>query len=91
VKLLVQSIGNHTLLDLYGHQEIAAERPSVVTRTPFIDVNRGRKLEVLEELADEATDEPLAAAQNDDELAAALAALPRREKPEPKVAAKPKK
>jgi hypothetical protein len=29
------------LLDDHGRQEIAASRPSVVTRTSFIDVNRG--------------------------------------------------
>lgn len=87
MKLLVQSIGSHILFDLYGRQEIAAERPTVVTRTPFIDVNRGRKLEVLEELADEATDEDLAAATNAEELEAAIAALPRAEKPAIKLAA----
>lgn len=84
MKLLVQSIGNHALLDLYGRQEIAASRPSVVTRTVFIDVNRGRKLEVLEELADDASDEALAAATNADELQAAIDALPRAPKPSAK-------
>lgn len=87
MKLLVQSIGNHTLLDLYGSQQIAAERPTVVTRTSFIDVNRGRKLEVLEELADDASDEALAEATTADELVAAIEALPRPPKPAMKVVA----
>lgn len=91
MKLLVQSIGNHTLLDLYGQQQVAAERPTVVTRTSFIDVQRGRKLEVLEELADEASDEALAAATNAKELEAAIADLPRPPKPAPKAAPKPGK
>ena len=87
MKLLVQSIGNHYLHDTYGRQGVAAFRPCVVTRTTFIDVNRGRKLEVLEELADEASAESLAEAKSAYELAAAIAALPRPAKPEMKIAA----
>lgn len=79
------------LLDLYGAQEVAAERPTVVTYTNFIGNNRGTRLEVIEELDEEATDAALAAAKNPDELAAAIAALPRPAKPEPKSAAAPAK
>lgn len=87
MKLLVQTNGNYGLLDLHGRQEVAASRPSVVTRTSFIDVNRGVKLVVLEELADDASDAALAAAATEEELAAAIAALPRPAKPESKAAA----
>lgn len=90
MKLLVQSIGNQMLLDLFGQQQVAAHRPSVVKRTTFIDLQRGRKLEVLEELADDASDASLALATNEAELAAAIEALPRAAKPEPKVAPAPK-
>lgn len=77
MKLLVQTNGEYGLYDLNGRQEVAAFRPSVVTRTSFIDIHRGGKLTVLEELADEADDTALALATNDDELKAAIAALPR--------------
>jgi hypothetical protein len=88
VKLLVETLGNYGLYDLYGQQEVRPNRPTVVTRTPFIDVNRGAKLTVLEELADDASDEALAAATSDEELEAAIAALPRAKKPAPAPAAK---
>lgn len=79
MKLLVQTKGDYVLYDLTERQMIAAHRPSVVTVTPFITNHRGGKLEVIEELADEATDEMLADAKDLDE---ALKALPR---PAPKV------
>lgn len=77
VKLLVQTNGAYVLYDMNGRQTVAAFRPSVVTRTAFIDLQRGSKLTVLEELADEATDATLAAATNEEELKAAIEALPR--------------
>lgn len=88
MKLLVQTNGEYGLLDLYGRQEVAASRPTVVTRTAFIDVNRGVKLTVLEELGDDAEDKALAEAANADELTEAIAALPRAVKPESKAAAR---
>lgn len=87
MKLLVQTNGEFGLYDLLGRQEIHAYRPCVVEATPFINVNIGAKLTVLEELADEASDAELAAAGTDEALEAAIAALPRREKPAPKAAA----
>lgn len=96
MKLLVQTNGDYGLYDMNGRQSIAAFRPTVVTRTAFVDNQRGNKLTVIEELADEATDDALAEARDEAELKAAVAALPRL-KVEPKVttsqvsAAKPKK
>lgn len=87
MKLLVQTNGDYALQDLFGGQVVQAFRPSVVTRTPFIEANRGGKLTVLEELDDEASDAMLAEAKTEDDLKAAIEALPRKEKPAVKTAA----
>lgn len=77
MKLLVQTKGNYALHDLIGRQTVQAYRPCVVTNNAFIEAHRAGKLEILEELADEATDATLAAARNEEELKAAIADLPR--------------
>lgn len=87
MKLLVQTKGDYALYDLVGRQVIAAHRPSVVTETTFITTQRGGKIEVLEELLDEADDETLNEATD---LAAALKALPRPAPTAPKITSKAK-
>ena len=91
MKLLVQTSGDFGLYDMALGQDIAASRPSVVERSSFVtnQVGLGR-LEILEALADEASDAPLAAARTEAELKAALDKLPRPAAPAPKSpAAKP--
>lgn len=85
MKLLVETTGNFALYDLMANQVIQAGRPSVVTNTNFIQAHRGTKLTVLEILADDASDSELAVTTNSLELEAAIAALPRPEKAEPKT------
>lgn len=87
MKLLVQTTGDFALYDLATRQVIAAHRPSVVSNSPFIQNHRGTKLQVLETLADDATDAALADAKD---IEAAIKALPRAAAPEPKKPAKPK-
>jgi hypothetical protein len=77
VKLLVETTGQFALHDTIGRQTVEAFRPCVVTSTPFIESNRAGKLNVIEALADDASDADLAAAKNDDELLEAIEALPR--------------
>ncbi len=86
MKYLVETLGDYGLHDLFGMQEVAAHRPSVVKNSAFIEAQRGRKLKVIEELADEADDKTLADAAVD-ALDKAVAALPRPSKDEPKPAA----
>ena len=88
MKYLVETPGPFSLNDLHGGQNIKAHRPTVVTATPFVESMMGRRLTKLEVLADEATDEGLAAARNAEELEAAIDALPRR-KPAPRPAPAP--
>lgn len=87
MKYLVETNGDYGLMDLFGGQHIAADRPSVVRNTGFIETQKGSKLTVLEILADEATDEMLA---NAEDLEAAIADLPRPKKDEPVKAEAPK-
>lgn len=84
MKYLVETLGDYALHDLFGQQEISAFRPSVVRNTAFIEGLRGKKLRVIEELADDADDMALVGAKD---LEAALAALPRPAKPAAKPAA----
>lgn len=86
MKLLVETTGNFGLYDLQHRQVIQANRPTVVENTNFIQVNRGGKLQVLEILADDASDAGLQMATDSIELEAAIAALPRPVKAEPKTA-----
>lgn len=81
MKLLVQTTGDFALYDLAARQVIAAHRPTVVTNTAFIQNHRGTKLQVLDTLADSASDAALADATD---LEAAIKALPRAPAPEPK-------
>jgi hypothetical protein len=72
-----------------AHQDIRAFRPTVVELTPFVQTHlTNGRLSKLEDLADEADDASLQLCKSDDELEAAIAALPRREKPAPKSAKK---
>lgn len=87
MKYLVETNGAYSLHDLLGRQTVRAGRPSVVTPTAFIESHRGTRLTVLETLADEASDAPLARSKNEEELDAAIAALPREDKPVAKKAA----
>ena len=89
MKLLVETPGNFALHDTLGRQTVEAFRPCVVVGTSFIESHRGGKLKILETLADEATDDTLAAAKNDDELLEALEALPRPSAEPAKAPAKP--
>lgn len=77
MKYLVETRGEYELFDLFGRQTVSAYRPSVVRHTPFIDNMKGLKLNVIEILADDAEDTALAAAANPEDLAKAIAALPR--------------
>lgn len=83
MKLLVQTKGNYALHDLLGQQTVQAYRPTVVTATAFIESHRAGKLEVIEELADEASDAVLAVAKDEAELAEAIKGLPRPVKRDP--------
>lgn len=85
MKLLVETNGDYSLYDMQGLQVIAAYRPSVVKKTAFIELHRGGKLTVIDELADEAEDSMLDSVTGAEELAAAIAALPRARasKPDP--------
>jgi hypothetical protein len=56
---------------------VEAYRPTVVTSTPFIETQKGRKLRILEVLAEDAEDASLARARNKVELDKAVAELPR--------------
>lgn len=89
MKYLAETNGEYGLHDLIGRQVVAANRPTVVTATPFIERLRGTRLTVLEILADEAQDTALAFAKTPEELEEAIAALPRAEKTAKKSAAKP--
>lgn len=89
MKALVETIGNQMLQDLFGRQQVEAYRPTVVTMTGFLENLRGTKLRVIEELADDASDEALALARNEEELAAAIKALPRPGKTPPAAEAVP--
>jgi hypothetical protein len=80
VKYLVETMGDYGLLDVFGGQEVAPFRPSVVRPTSFIEAQKGSKLKVLELLSDEADDETLARATN---LEEAIAALPRLDAEKP--------
>jgi hypothetical protein len=92
LKVLAETSGNFCLYDLIGGQIVEAHRPCVVELTAFLNTHRGDRLTVLETLADDAEDGALALAKDEDELAAAIADLPRADKPAPKAAApaKPK-
>jgi hypothetical protein len=83
LKYLVQTPGPFSLNDLMGEQNIKAHRPTVVTSTPFVESMLGRRLDKLEVLADDASDEALDEASTPEELEAAIAALPRRTKAKP--------
>lgn len=85
MKYLVKSHNGATLQDLFGRQTIHGYRPCVVINTPFIENLRGKKLEVIEVLADEAEDSALAFATD---LEKAIAELPRL-KSEPAAEPKP--
>lgn len=85
MKLLVETKGEYAIQDLIGRQIVEAYRPCVVEKTAFIGSMIGYKLNVLDELSDEADDKPLADAKD---LDAAIAALPRAAKPTPKLTAK---
>lgn len=74
-KYLVESINGAYLHDMFGGQGVNAHRPCVVSATPFIENMRGSKLKVLAELADDASDDILAAAKTDEELAEAIELL----------------
>lgn len=87
MKYLVETNGSYTLHDLLGRQTVRASRPTVVEATPFIEVHKGTRLTILEILADSASDSPLARAKDEEELEAAILALPRDEKPAAKKAA----
>lgn len=65
------------LHDTIGRQQVEAFRPCVVTGTSFIESHRGGKLKIIEKLDDDASDEGLAAATNDEELLKAIDDLPR--------------
>lgn len=82
MKYLVETPGNFMLVDALGRQEIPAWRPAVVTVTAFITNQLGTKLTKLEDLDESASDEGLAMARSDAELAAAIADLPRVKSPE---------
>lgn len=82
MKLLVETTGDFMLHDTIGRQQVEAFRPCVVNGTSFIESHRGGKLKILEQLAEDASDEALAAATTDEELLEAIEALPR-----PKAAA----
>lgn len=88
MKVLVETTGDFCLHDLLGNQVIEAYRPTVVELTPFVTNLRGVRINVLEDLADDASDAELALAGTDAALEAAIAKLPRREKPAPKAAKK---
>lgn len=90
MKLLVETTGTFALHDTIGRQTVEAFRPCVVTKTPFIESQVGLKLKVVEPLADDASDEALAAAKDEDELLEAIEALP-RPKAEAKAAPAPAK
>jgi hypothetical protein len=90
VKVLVETLGDFSLLDVNGRQTIQAFRPTVADLTAFVERHRGTRLTVLETLADDASDESLALAKNEDEIYAAIEALPRPEKPAAKPAPAPK-
>jgi len=90
VKALVETNGDYALHDINGRQTIQAYRPSVVELTAFVERHRGTRLTLIEMLADDASDTPLAAAKDEDELYLAIEALPRPAKPEPKPAPAPK-
>lgn len=87
MKYLVETNGDYTLHDLIGRQTVRAARPTVVEATAFIEMHRGTKLTVLETLADDASDDALARSKNEEELEAAILALPRDDKPVSKKAA----
>lgn len=89
MKYLVETLGDYGLFDLFGRQEVAAHRPTVVVPTAFIEGQKGRKLRVLAVLDDAADDAALAKAKDEKELEAAIAALPTEEGPKPKAAAAP--
>jgi hypothetical protein len=85
MKLLVQTTGHFALRDTSNGQVIHSSRPTVVDLTPFVDERIGTKLDLLDVLADDASDQMLRVAPD---LKAAIDALP-RPKPEPEPEEKP--
>ncbi len=91
MKYLVETLGNYGLHDLMGGQTIKANRATVVEATPFVERMTGFRLVKLEVLADDASDETLQLARDDDELELAISNLPRPTKPAPAAKPAPKK
>lgn len=85
VKILVETNGDYDVLDLNGQQVVHSYRPCVVTLTPYIDACLGGTLRRIEVLTDDADDAALSRCKTEEELFAAITALPR-----PEVKAKPR-